>query len=82
MVFGKVCSRVHSRKHHEEEKMRAHSFRRVTAVNLSAGVEYYRRLQDIFGVERDCMRVYNAGFREFALMPVSETGDETCQPST
>jgi hypothetical protein len=45
---------------------RARSFQRVTVVNVSAGVDYYRRVQDIFGVERSAMRTYNAGFRDFA----------------
>ena len=45
---------------------RSQSFRQVTVVNVSAGADYYRRVQDIFGVERSAVRTYNAGFRDFA----------------
>lgn len=45
---------------------RSQSFQRVTVVNFSAGAEYYRRVQDMFGVERNAVRAYNAGFRAFA----------------
>jgi hypothetical protein len=45
---------------------RSQSFQQVTVVNISAGVDYYRRVEDIFGVERSAVRTYNAGFRDFA----------------
>lgn len=45
---------------------RSQSFRQVTVVNVSAGADYYRRVQDIFGVDRNSVRTYNAGFRDFA----------------
>jgi len=45
---------------------RGRPFKRVTVVNASAGVEYFRRVEDIFGVDRGAVRAYNAGFRDFA----------------
>jgi hypothetical protein len=45
---------------------RATPFQRVTVVNLAASVDYFRRVQDIFGVEQSAVRTYNSGFREFA----------------
>lgn len=38
----------------------------MTAVNSHVGVDYYARVQDIFGVERGKMAVHNEGFRKFA----------------
>ena len=38
---------------------------RVTAVNLNAGVEYFRRVQQTFGVDGGSLRVCNSGFRQF-----------------
>jgi hypothetical protein len=46
---------------------RALPFRQVTVVNAFAGADCYRRLADIFGVEQDTVRTYNAGFREFSV---------------
>jgi hypothetical protein len=45
---------------------RATPFQRVTVVNLAASVDYYRRVQDIFGVEQSAVWTFNSGFREFA----------------
>lgn len=45
---------------------RSRPFRQVTVVNAFAGADYYRRVADIFGVEQDTVRTYNAGFREFS----------------
>ncbi len=44
---------------------RSQSFQQVTVVNASAGVDYYHRVADIFGVERSAMRTHNAGFCDF-----------------
>jgi hypothetical protein len=45
---------------------RSQPFRQMTVVNAFAGLDYYRRVADIFGVEQDTIRTYNAGFREFS----------------
>jgi len=45
---------------------RSQPFQRVTVVNLSAGVDYYDRVRDIFGVERKAVRTFNTGFCQFA----------------
>jgi hypothetical protein len=46
--------------------MRSRPFQQITVVNLNATVEYYRRVQDIFGIEERAVRTHNSGFREFA----------------
>jgi hypothetical protein len=43
-------------------RKRSKSFREVTVVNFSAGVDYHARLQQIFGVERSEMRTYKRDF--------------------
>lgn len=45
---------------------RSRPFQQVTVVNLSAGVDYYSRVQGIFGVERKAVRTHNTGFCRFA----------------
>jgi hypothetical protein len=44
---------------------RDHSFRQVIVVNQYAGVEYFKRVKDIFSVEGEALRIFNSGFREF-----------------
>src|ERR1035438_4255139 len=44
---------------------RANPFRQVTVVNLHAGVDYFERVKDIFGVKTQALRVFNSGFKEF-----------------
>jgi hypothetical protein len=60
---------------------RDQSFQCVTVVNHFAGVDYYRRVQDIFGVERGALRTYNAGFRDFAASK-SVAGTIDCENRT
>jgi hypothetical protein len=50
---------------------RAKPFRRVTVVNLRAGVDYFKRVKDIFGVESQILRVFNSGFQEFVVSQLS-----------
>lgn len=44
---------------------RSRPFSSVTAVNYGAGVEYFDRVRDIFGVGRASLHVFNAGFRDY-----------------
>jgi hypothetical protein len=44
---------------------RPQPFQRVTAINYSADADYYLRVAEIFGVDRNAVRTFNAGFREF-----------------
>lgn len=41
-------------------------FQQVTAVNFFAGVDYFRRVEDIFGIDRTALRIFNSGYTEFA----------------
>jgi hypothetical protein len=45
---------------------RSQPVQQVTVVNAFAGVDYYRRVAEIFGVEQGSVRTYNVGFREFS----------------
>jgi hypothetical protein len=46
---------------------RAAPFRRVTVVNRNAGVEYFKRVKDIFGVaDQNLLQICNSGFEEFS----------------
>ena len=45
---------------------RATPFRRVTVVNRNAGVEYFKRVKDVFGVGVQNLRIWNSGFEEFS----------------
>jgi len=51
---------------------RAAPFRRVTIVNLNAGVDYFKRVTDIFGVrDQNSLRICNSGFDEFSALQAS-----------
>lgn len=52
---------------------RVRPFKQVTVVNLHAGVEYFRRVKDIFGTESQILRVFNSGFEEFVISQHSST---------
>jgi hypothetical protein len=47
-------------------RMRSTPFQKITVVNLNASVDYYRRVQELFGVGQSGVRTHNSGFREFA----------------
>ena len=52
---------------------RVRPFKQVTVVNLHAGVEYFRRVKDIFWTESQILRVFNSGFEEFVISQHSST---------
>ncbi len=51
---------------------RATPFRRVTVVNRNAGVEYFKRVKDIFAVaDPNLLRICNSGFEQFSVSQAS-----------